>query len=208
MTFSGAGGTLELGESILPTNTITGFDSSSTTDEIVLLNTTYSTSTDSVTLEAGNTLRLNLGGTIAKLHLDASQSFAGDTFYLTSNSAGQVVILDPPAKLPVIPDLAGMMDSLWLQDEAVISVASQMAFMSVTDAQANATQAVDLFSQNGADIGGFLGTYFDIVGQLSGTSTRPTTLSTSPSTSSIGGLTNQPLQSGTQVSTYVHSGFG
>jgi autotransporter passenger strand-loop-strand repeat protein len=101
MTFLGNNGTLSIAGTSLPSNVISGFDANGTTgDEIVLTGFTYSSS-DSVTLSAGNVLTVDLNGKYMKMQFNAAQSYSNEYFAVEMNGAGQVVIVDPPGTAPV-----------------------------------------------------------------------------------------------------------
>jgi autotransporter passenger strand-loop-strand repeat protein len=92
ITFSGSGGRLRIAGTTMPTNTISGFIPGDTID---LASIAYSAA-GGVSLQSGNILLVNEDGSTFTIDLDPSQSFTGDRFQLSSDSAGGTLITEQP----------------------------------------------------------------------------------------------------------------
>jgi autotransporter passenger strand-loop-strand repeat protein len=95
--FSGTSATLGISGTTMPTATISGFDAAgpATGDTIDLHGIAFSAG-GAVSLGSGNVLSVTEGGATYTLNLDPAQSFAGETFRLTTDGAGGTDITAPP----------------------------------------------------------------------------------------------------------------
>jgi autotransporter passenger strand-loop-strand repeat protein len=148
--FDGGGAGLTIDGTTLPSTVISGFDylGSYENDSIVLAGFAYATS-DTATLESGNTLVLSLGGLMETLYFDATQNFAGEVFVLSGNSSGQVVITDPlRSAVDDPPTILGAVAGQAISDEG-----STKPFSGITivDGNAGATESLTITLSSAAN---------------------------------------------------------
>jgi len=133
--FAGNNATLSIAGPSPPGNVITGFDANGATGDLIVVPGVAYTAADSVTLNTGNVLSVDLAGIVYKLQFDPSQSFAGHSFGIEAGSQGQVVIFDPPsgAAAPHSVDISAITSS------SSSSPWSEMAFLNVKPHTNNAS---------------------------------------------------------------------
>ena len=96
LSFAGSDAVLSLAGTVMPSAIISGFDlGGSSGDEMVLTGFRYAAGHDTATLGPQNVLTLDLNGKVEKLTLNSAQNYAGHSFAVTTNSADQVVVIDP-----------------------------------------------------------------------------------------------------------------